>query len=79
MRLQQVEKTASMLVRGIEQRSRTIIVPAARLALLTPGIFQLAVERMARRHRWANAIQKREQGSSGRAVALGKDSISKRG
>jgi NAD(P)-dependent dehydrogenase (short-subunit alcohol dehydrogenase family) len=78
MKPQPVEKTASMLVRGIEQRSRTIIVPAARLALLTPDIFQLAVERMARRHRWANAIQKREQASEGRAVELGKDSISKR-
>ena len=78
MKPQPVEKTASMLVRGIEQRSRTIIVPAARLAVLAPDIFQLAVERMARRHRWANAIQQREQGSSGRAVALGKDSISER-
>jgi NAD(P)-dependent dehydrogenase (short-subunit alcohol dehydrogenase family) len=78
MKPQPVGKTAAMLVRGIEQRSRTIIVPAARLALLTPDIFQLAVERMARRHRWANAIQKREQASEGRAVELGKDSISKR-
>jgi hypothetical protein len=63
MKSQPVEKTAAMLVRGIEQRSRTIITPAARLALLTPGIFQLAVERMARRHRWAAAIQKLEQAS----------------
>ena len=78
MKPQPVEKTASMLVRGIEQRSRTIIVPAARLALLAPDLFQLAVERMARRHRWAKAIQKREQGSSGRAVEVGNDSISKR-
>ncbi len=78
MKPQPVEKTASMLVRGIEQRSRTIIVPAARLALLAPDLFQLAVERMARRHRWASVIQKREQESSGRAVELGKDSISKR-
>jgi NAD(P)-dependent dehydrogenase (short-subunit alcohol dehydrogenase family) len=58
MKPQPVEKTAAMLVRGIEQRSRTIIAPAARLALLTPDLFQLAVERMARRHRWAKAIQK---------------------
>ena len=78
MKPQAVEKTAAMLVRGIEQRSRTIIVPAARLALLAPDLFQLAVERMARRHRWASVIQKREQESSGRAVELGKDSISKR-
>ena len=47
-----VEKTAAMLVRGMERRSRTIIVPAARLVLLTPDLFQRAVfERMARRHR----------------------------
>jgi NAD(P)-dependent dehydrogenase (short-subunit alcohol dehydrogenase family) len=51
MKPQPVEKAAAMLVRGIERRSRTIVVPAARLALLTPDLFQLAVERMARRHR----------------------------
>jgi NAD(P)-dependent dehydrogenase (short-subunit alcohol dehydrogenase family) len=67
MKPQPVEKTAAMLVRGMERRSRTIIVPAARLALLAPDIFQLSVERMARRHRWANAIQKREQASEARA------------
>lgn len=78
MKPQLVEKTASMLVRGMERRSRTIIVPAARLALLTPDLFQLAVERMARRHRWANAIQQREQADEGRAVELGKDRISQR-
>jgi hypothetical protein len=61
MKPQPVEKTAAMLVRGMERRSRSIIVPAARVALLVPEIFQLAVERMARRHRWADAIQKREQ------------------
>ncbi|HKF35969.1 MAG TPA: hypothetical protein VKB35_03635, partial [Ktedonobacteraceae bacterium] len=71
MKPQPVEKTAAMLVRGIEQRSRTIIVPAARLALLVPETFQLAVERMARRHRWANAIQKREQAGEGRMVESG--------
>jgi short-subunit dehydrogenase len=65
-----VEKTAAMLVRGMERRSRTIIVPAARLVLLTPDLFQLAVfERMARRHRWADAIQQLEQASEGRAAA----------
>jgi NAD(P)-dependent dehydrogenase (short-subunit alcohol dehydrogenase family) len=67
MKPQPVEKTAAMLVRGMERHSRTIIVPAARLALLAPDIFQLSVERMARRHRWANAIQKREQASEARA------------
>jgi NAD(P)-dependent dehydrogenase (short-subunit alcohol dehydrogenase family) len=71
MKPQPVEKTAAMLVRGMEQRSRTLIVPSARLALLTPDIFQLAVERMARRHRWANAIQKREQAGEGRMVESG--------
>ena len=78
MKPQPVEKTAAMLVRGMEQRSRTIIVPAARLPLLTPELFQLAVERMARRHKWANAIQQREQAGEERAVELGKDSSSKR-
>jgi NAD(P)-dependent dehydrogenase (short-subunit alcohol dehydrogenase family) len=68
MKPQPVEKTAAMLVRGIERRSRTIIVPAARLALLAPEIFQLAVERMARRHRWAAAIQKLEQVGEERVV-----------
>ncbi len=71
MKPQPVEKTAAMLVQGMEQRSRTIIVPAARLALLTPDIFQLAVERMARRHKWANAIQKLEQAGEGRMVESG--------
>jgi NAD(P)-dependent dehydrogenase (short-subunit alcohol dehydrogenase family) len=71
MKPQPVEKTAAMLVRGIEQRSRTIVAPAARLALLTPDLFQLAVERMARRNRWAEAIQKLEQASEGRAVESG--------
>ena len=65
-----VEKTAAMLVGGIERRSRTIIVPAARLVLLTPDLFQLAVfERMARRHRWSAAIQQLERDSEGRAAA----------
>ena len=64
-----VEKTASMLVRGIERRSRTIIDPAARLVLLAPDLFQCAVfERMARRHRWAEAIQQLEQTSEGQAA-----------
>ena len=78
MKPQPVEKTAVMLVRGMERRNRTIIVPAARLVLLTPDLFQLVIfERMAHRHRWADAIQQLEQESRGRAVELGKDSISK--
>jgi hypothetical protein len=71
MKPQPVEKTAAMLVRGMEQRSQTIVVPLARLALLTADLFQLAVERMARRHRWADAIQKREQAGEGRMVESG--------
>jgi hypothetical protein len=71
MKPQPVEKTAAMLVRGMEQRSQTIVVPLARLALLTADIFQLAVERMARRHRWADAIQQREQAGEGRMVESG--------
>jgi NAD(P)-dependent dehydrogenase (short-subunit alcohol dehydrogenase family) len=71
MKPQPVEKTAAMLVRGIERRSRTIIVPVARLALLTSEIFQLAVERMARRHKWATTIQKLEQAGEGRVVESG--------
>lgn len=74
MKPQPVEKTAAMLVRGIERRSRTIIVPAARLALLMPDLFQLAVERMARRHRWATAIQKLEQASEERVGESGSGS-----
>lgn len=58
MKPQPVEKTAAMLVRGIERRSRTLIAPTARVALLTPGLFQLVVERRARRHHWAEAIQR---------------------
>src|SRR6266487_2165576 len=57
---QPVEETAALLVRGIERRSRTIATPAARLALLVPEVFQLAVEGLARRRGWATAI--REQG-----------------
>jgi NAD(P)-dependent dehydrogenase (short-subunit alcohol dehydrogenase family) len=80
MKPQPVEKTVAMLVRGMERRNRTIIVPAARLVLLTPDLFQVAIfERMARRHHWADAIQQLEQESRGRPVELGKDSISKPG
>jgi len=55
-------------VRGIERRSRTIITPTARLALLTPDFFQRFVERMARRRHWAAAIQNLEQASQGQAA-----------
>jgi NAD(P)-dependent dehydrogenase (short-subunit alcohol dehydrogenase family) len=68
MKPQPVEKTAAMLVRGMEQRSRTIIVPTARVALLTPEIVQRVVERMARRHNWAKAIQQLEHASAGSAA-----------
>ena len=40
-----------------ERRSRTIASPAARLALTCPEVFQLAVEGLVRRHRWAAAIR----------------------
>jgi NAD(P)-dependent dehydrogenase (short-subunit alcohol dehydrogenase family) len=56
MKPQPVEETAALLVRGIEHRSRTIATPTAHLALLVPNIFQLAVERLARRHNWAAII-----------------------
>jgi NAD(P)-dependent dehydrogenase (short-subunit alcohol dehydrogenase family) len=45
---QPVEQTAALLVRGIERRARTIATPAARLALLAPYVFQVALEGMAR-------------------------------
>src|SRR5260370_38867325 len=55
MKPQTVGKTAAMLVLGIEQRSRTIIVAAARLALLSPDTCQLAGNSSTRRNRWAYA------------------------
>ena len=51
-----VEETAAMLVRGMEHRSRTIVTPAGHLALLVPDVFQLAMERLALRNRWASII-----------------------
>jgi hypothetical protein len=63
---QPVEKTAALLVRGIEHRSRTVATPAARLALLVPSISQLTVEGLARRYKWANAIHTLEQGDERR-------------
>jgi NAD(P)-dependent dehydrogenase (short-subunit alcohol dehydrogenase family) len=71
MKPQPVEETAAMLVRGIERRSRTVVIPAARLALLTPDVFQLVVERMARRHRWAATIREQERAGEGRDVSQG--------
>jgi NAD(P)-dependent dehydrogenase (short-subunit alcohol dehydrogenase family) len=68
MKPQPVEETAALLVRGIERRSRTIAPPAARLALTFPEVFQLAVEGLARRHRWAAAIREQEQTDGGRDV-----------
>jgi NAD(P)-dependent dehydrogenase (short-subunit alcohol dehydrogenase family) len=61
-----VEETAALLVRGMEHRSRTIATPATRLALLIPDIFQLTVERLARRHGWAVAIRELEYTDRGR-------------
>jgi short-subunit dehydrogenase len=61
MKPEPVEKTASMLVRGIEHRSRTIVTPAARLALLAPEVFQLSLESLARRRGWAAAIREMER------------------
>lgn len=56
MKPQPVEETAALLVRGMEHRSRTIATPTAHLALMVPDVFQLAVERLARRHNWAAII-----------------------
>jgi NAD(P)-dependent dehydrogenase (short-subunit alcohol dehydrogenase family) len=57
MKPQPVEKTAAMLVRGIERRSRTVSTASVRLALLVPNVFQLALEGLARRNRWAAVIR----------------------
>ena len=56
MKPQPLEETAALLVRGMEHRSRTIATTTAHLALLVPSVFQLAVERLARRHNWAAII-----------------------
>lgn len=65
-RPQPVEETAALLVRGIERRSRTIATPAVRLALLVPVVSQLAVESLARRHRWAAVIREQERRDGGK-------------
>ena len=69
MKPQPVEKTAAMLVRGMERRSRTISTPAVRLALLTPDVFQLFLEGLARRRRWASAIREQERADRGKDVS----------
>jgi len=61
MKPQSVVRTAAMLVRGMERRRRTIVAPPARLALLTPDLFQLALERMSRRRQCAPAIQQLQE------------------
>jgi hypothetical protein len=71
MKPQPVEETAALLVRGMERRSRTIATPAARLAILVPDVFQLAVEGLARRHRWAAAIREQERANGGRDASPG--------
>jgi hypothetical protein len=62
---QPVEETATMLVRGMEHRSRTIATPATRLVILVPDVFQLAIERLALRHGWATIIHEQESAKSG--------------
>ena len=47
-------------------RSRTIATPAARLALLVPEVFRLAVEGLACRHGWVAAIREQERTDGGR-------------
>jgi NAD(P)-dependent dehydrogenase (short-subunit alcohol dehydrogenase family) len=66
MKPEPVEKTAAMLVQGIERRRRTICRPVARLAFLAPAVSQLAVENLARRHGWAAIIRAQEQVEGGR-------------
>jgi NAD(P)-dependent dehydrogenase (short-subunit alcohol dehydrogenase family) len=56
-----VQKTATMLVRGMEHRRRTIATPAAHLALLVPDVFQFTMETLARRYRWAAIIKELER------------------
>lgn len=48
MKPEPAEKTAALLVRGIERRSRTVVAPAARLTFLVPDAFQLSLETPAR-------------------------------
>jgi len=64
MKPESVEKTAAMLVRGIEHRSRTIGTVGAHLALVSPDVSQRLVERLARRHRWAAVIREQAKGDN---------------
>jgi short-subunit dehydrogenase len=68
---QPVEETAALLVRGMQHRSRTIATPTARLALLVPDVFQLVVERLARRHGWAVIIHEQEYAKKEEEQLLG--------
>ena len=52
--------------RGNRLSARTIATPAVRLALLPPDVFQLALERMARRRGWSTAIQALERDAAER-------------
>ena len=61
MKPEPVEKTAAMLVRGIERRSRTVCQPVARLAFLIPDAAQLSLEGLARRRGWSAVIHEQEQ------------------
>jgi NAD(P)-dependent dehydrogenase (short-subunit alcohol dehydrogenase family) len=61
MKPEPVEKTAAMLVRGIERRSRTVCQPVARLAFLAPDVAQLSLEGLARRRGWSAVIHEQEQ------------------
>ena len=69
MKPQPAEKAAVMLVRRMERRSRTIITPAARLARLTPDVFQVFLEGLARRRGWASAIREQERADRGKDVS----------
>jgi NAD(P)-dependent dehydrogenase (short-subunit alcohol dehydrogenase family) len=60
-----VQVTATMLLRGMEHRRRTIATPAAHLALLVPDVFQLTMETLARRNRWAAIINEQERAIEG--------------
>lgn len=66
MQPEPVEKTAAMLVRGIERRSRTVCQPVARLAFLAPDVAQLSLEGLARRRGWSAVIH--EQGQAALTV-----------
>ncbi len=66
-----VQETATMLVRGMEHRRRTSATPAAHLALLVPDVFQLTMETLARRNRWAAIINEQERAIEGEKQLYG--------